>query len=112
MRLADKTALITGAGSGIGLQTARLFAAEGAAIVAVDINAESAQACADEITASGGQAIPVVADVSLADDCQRMIAAAESAFGKLDILFNNAGISHADDDDAVNTSEAVWDLTF
>ena len=112
MRLADKIALITGAGSGIGLQTARLFAAEGAAIVAVDINGDSATACADEINASGGNAISVVADVSKADDCQRMIAAAESEFGRLDILFNNAGISHADDDDAVNTSEAVWDLTF
>ena len=112
MRLADKIALITGAGSGIGLQTARLFAAEGAAIAAVDINADSATACADEINASGGNAISVVADVSKADDCQRMIAAAESEFGRLDILFNNAGISHADDDDAINTTEAVWDLTF
>ena len=51
------------------------------------------------------------ADVSIADDCQKMIAAAEATFGKLDILFNNAGISHAEDDDAINTSEAVWDLT-
>ena len=50
-------------------------------------------------------------NVSSAVDCYNMVAAAEANFGKLDILFNNAGISHAEDDDAINTSEAVWDLT-
>ncbi len=111
MRLKDKVALITGAGSGIGYQSSLLFAREGAAVVAVDINDEGGNATVAEINARGGQATCVHADVSQADDCQSMIAAAEASYGKLDILFNNAGISHADDDDAVNTSESVWDVT-
>ncbi|MCY3714916.1 MAG: glucose 1-dehydrogenase [Chloroflexi bacterium] len=112
MRLAGKTALITGAGSGIGWQSAQLFAQEGAAVIAVDINEQGGRQCADAILQSGGDATYVYADVARASDCQRMIAAAEATYGKLDILFNNAGISHVDDDDAVHTSEAVWDLTF
>ena len=111
MRLKDKVALITGAGSGIGWQTAQLFAREGASVVAVDINDKTGMDCTAEINGSGGSALYVRADVSRAVDCYNMIAAAEANFGKLDILFNNAGISHAEDDDAVNTSEAVWDLT-
>lgn len=112
MRLKDKVALITGAASGIGRETALLFAREGAAIVAVDLNLEPAQAAAAEIAATGGRAIAVRADVSKAADCEAMVAAAEKEYGRLNILFNNAGISHADDDDAVSTSEEVWDLTF
>ena len=111
MRLKDKVALITGAGGGIGRETALLFAREGAAIVAVDINDADGETTVAEVVAGGGQASYVHADVSTADDCCRMIAAAETTYGKLDILFNNAGISHAEDDDAINTSEAVWDLT-
>ena len=111
MRLAERVALITGAGSGIGYQTAILFAREGAAIVAVDINEAGGTATVSEIEASGGAAIFVRADVSRAADCEAMVAAAETTYGRLDILFNNAGISHAEDDDAVQTSEAVWDLT-
>ncbi len=107
MRLKDKVALITGAGSGIGRQAALLFAAEGAAIVAVDVNEEAARATAASIKG----AIAVRADVSKADDCRQMVAAAERQFGKLNVLFNNAGIMHAKDDDAVSTDEAVWDLT-
>ena len=111
MRLKDKVALITGSASGIGRQTVRLFAQEGASIVAVDIDQENNAKTVADIVATGAKAIAVQADVSRAADCQRMIAAAESTYGTLDILFNNAGISHADDDDAIRTSEAVWDLT-
>jgi NAD(P)-dependent dehydrogenase (short-subunit alcohol dehydrogenase family) len=107
MRLKDKVALITGAGSGIGREAALLFAKEGAAIVAVDVNEPAAK----ETAAMLGKAIHVRADVSKAADCERMVQEAEKAFGKLNVLFNNAGIMHAKDDDAVSTDEAIWDLT-
>jgi len=107
MRLKDKVALITGAGSGIGRQSALLFSKEGAAIVAVDVNEKAAQETAGMIK----NAIAVRADVSKASDCEQMVAAAEKKFGRLNVLFNNAGIMHGSDDDAVSTSEEVWDLT-
>ncbi len=109
MRLEGKVALITGAGAGIGRETALLFAAEGAKVVAVDVNREAAETVAAEI---GAQAVAVRADVSKAADCQAMVTAAEETFGALHVMFNNAGISHPDDDDAMTTTEEVWDLTF
>jgi NAD(P)-dependent dehydrogenase (short-subunit alcohol dehydrogenase family) len=110
-RLQGKVALITGAGSGIGREASLVWASEGAAIVAVDIDRTSAQHTADAVQAAGARAVAVQADVARAQDCERMIAAAESEFGKLNILFNNAGIMHSQDDDAVSTDEAVWDVT-
>lgn len=112
MRLQNKVALITGAGSGIGLQTALLFAQEGAKVVVVDINDAAGAKAVQLVKDQGGDAAYVRADVSKASDCEAMVAFAEATYGKLNVLFNNAGISHADDDDAVSTSEAVWDLTF
>ena len=103
-RLKDHVALITGAGSGIGKETALLFLAEGARVVAVDLNGDAAAQI------PGVHAVQ--ADVSKAADCERMIREAEQTYGKLTVLFNNAGISHADDDDAIATTEDVWDLTF
>jgi NAD(P)-dependent dehydrogenase (short-subunit alcohol dehydrogenase family) len=111
MRLQDKVALITGAGSGIGRETALLFAREGASIVVADVNDQAGQAVVAELQAAAGKSVFVHADVSKAADAEGMVRAAEESFGKLDVLFNNAGISHADDDDAINTDEAVWDLT-
>jgi NAD(P)-dependent dehydrogenase (short-subunit alcohol dehydrogenase family) len=108
MRLKDKVALITGAGAGIGRQAALLFSREGAKVVAVDVNEQAAKDTAAAIK----DAIAVRADVSKARDCEQMVAAAEKAFGKLNVLFNNAGIMHAKDDDAVTTGEDVWNLTF
>jgi NAD(P)-dependent dehydrogenase (short-subunit alcohol dehydrogenase family) len=107
MRLKDKVALITGAGSGIGRESALLFAREGAAVVAVDLNEQAAR----DTAASLPNAVALRADVSNGADCQRMVVAAEKAFGRLNVLFNNAGIMHAKDDDAVSTDESVWDLT-
>jgi NAD(P)-dependent dehydrogenase (short-subunit alcohol dehydrogenase family) len=88
-----------------------LWASEGASIVAVDIDQAAAQHTADAVRAAGGRAIAVHADVARAQDCERMIATAESEWGRLNILFNNAGIMHSQDDDAVSTDEAVWDVT-
>jgi NAD(P)-dependent dehydrogenase (short-subunit alcohol dehydrogenase family) len=111
MRLKDKVALITGGGSGIGRETALLFASEGARVVVVDVNDSGGQAVAEEARGSGGEAVYVHADVSKAAEAELMIRAAEASFGRLDVLFNNAGISHPNDDDAVTTEEEVWDLT-
>ncbi|MGD0075216.1 MAG: SDR family NAD(P)-dependent oxidoreductase [Candidatus Binataceae bacterium] len=91
MRLANKIALITGAGSGIGRTSAELFAAEGAAIAAVDIDLTSAQQTAAAITANGGKAVAIRADVSDEADVQEMAAATIEQLGVPDILFNNAG---------------------
>ncbi len=108
MRLENKVALITGAASGIGKETAQLFAKEGANVVLTDVNDADGEALASEL---GGTAAYIHADVSQAADCQAMIAHAESQFGKLDVLFNNAGIMHSDDGDSEFTEEAIWDLT-
>ncbi len=110
-RLDGKVALITGAGSGIGRESSLLFAAEGATVVAVDVNEAAARDTVRDVEAAGGRAIAVRADVVKADDCRAMVEAAEKAYGKLNVLFNNAGIMDSRDDDAVSTTEEVWDLT-
>jgi NAD(P)-dependent dehydrogenase (short-subunit alcohol dehydrogenase family) len=111
MRLEGKAAVITGAGSGIGRESALLFAAEGAAVVAVDIEDKGGSETVAAIERAGGRAVYVHADVANAADAARMIAAAEKEFGKLNVLFNNAGIMDSRDDDAVSTDETIWDLT-
>jgi NAD(P)-dependent dehydrogenase (short-subunit alcohol dehydrogenase family) len=111
MRLKDKVALITGAGSGIGRQSALLFAREGAAVLVADVNDAAGNETVALVRQAGGRAAYRRADVSKSLDCQQMVAAAEREFGWLNVLFNNAGIMHASDDDAVSTDEAVWDLT-
>ncbi|MEZ4558406.1 MAG: glucose 1-dehydrogenase [Caldilineaceae bacterium] len=111
MRLQDKVALITGAGGGIGRETSLLFAQEGAAVVAVDVNLDTAAETVAMVEAAGGRAGAFRADVARADDCAAMVQFAEETFGGLNVLFNNAGIMHAQDDDAVNTQEEIWDLT-
>ena len=101
--LADRVAVITGAGSGIGLATAVRLAAEGARIVAVDVDETAGKSAADEV---GG--LFVRADVSVEEDVRRMYAAASDAYGSVDIAFNNAGISPPDDDSILTTGVAAW----
>lgn len=111
MRLHDKAALITGGGSGIGRETTLLFAQEGARVVVVDVNDQGGAETVALVKAAGGEATYVHADVAKAAECAKMVQVAEQTYGKLNILFNNAGIMRHDDDDAVNTEEDVWDLT-
>jgi len=92
MRLADKVALITGAGSGIGRASALRFALEGARVVVVDWKPDGGRETVARIQADGGQALFVAADVSQEADVQRMVATAVEMYGRLDILFNNAAI--------------------
>jgi len=111
MRLENKVALITGASSGIGRETSLLFASEGAKVVAVDINDAGGEETIQMVRDAGGEATYVHADVSRVVDCENMVRVAEETYGALHVLFNNAGIMHSQDDDAVSTSEEVWDLT-
>lgn len=91
-RLANKVALVTGAASGNGEAIAKLFAAQGASVVVVDINGAGAEKVTQAITNAGGKAIAVTADVTKEADVQRMIDTATSQYGRLDILVNNAGV--------------------
>lgn len=108
-RLDGKCALVTGAASGIGLQAARLFAAEGARVAVADRDAAAARTAADAINAEGGTAVAVAMDVSVGPEVEAAVATAERELGGLHVLFNNAGIFPGDDGNPVDTPEAVWD---
>ena len=110
-KLTDKVALITGSASGIGHETAKLFATEGAKVVVVDINDDEGKKTVSLIRDAGDDAVFQHADVSSSADCESMIRKAEETYGSLNILFNNAGIMDGRDDNAMATEEEVWELT-
>ena len=109
MRLAGKVAIITGAAAGIGRASAVLFAQEGASIAAVDLDRDGNEALASEILRAGGRAVAIAGDVSQAADVRRIVRQTREHFGKLDILFNNAGtVVHGK---IHETTEEEWDRT-
>jgi len=108
-RLDGKVALITGAGSGMGRAAAELFAREGARVVVSDLAGEAGTATVDAVRAAGGEARFVRADVSRWDDCVAMVRAATDAYGRLDVLYNNAAIQMSGR--LVDTTEEMWDVT-
>ena len=110
MRLAGKVALITGTASGIGRAAALRFASEGARVAAVDV-AEANAETAEMVIQRGGEAMAVRADVTVEAEVAAAFEAAESAFGRLDVAFNNAGVMLAGDGDAASTAEEVVDRT-
>ena len=111
-RLAGKVCLITGAGSGMGRVGAVSFAREGAAVVLSDVNADGLKATAEIVTREGGKALTVPGDVSREADVKALVASAVKAYGKLNVLYNNAGIFPSDDHSVIDTDEKVWDKVF
>jgi NAD(P)-dependent dehydrogenase (short-subunit alcohol dehydrogenase family) len=107
MQLADKVALITGGASGIGRATSLLFAREGATVVIADLNARSGQEVVNDITQTGKRACFESGDVTRATDCHRVVERTLSEFGKIDVLFNNAGIIRRAT--VLDLSEEDWD---
>ena len=107
MRFAGKVALITGGTSGIGAATAVLFAEEGASVVITGRDSDRGAAVVATIVDAGGHARFVPADVRLAEDCRRSVEATVDAFGRIDVLFNNAGVYVAND--TLGCSEDEWD---
>jgi NAD(P)-dependent dehydrogenase (short-subunit alcohol dehydrogenase family) len=110
MRLQHKVAIITGAGSGIGREAALIFAREGARVVVADLNDDAGQETVQDINAAGGAAIFVSTNVAQAACVEALIQQAEERFGRLDVIFNNAGIFPDADGSVVSTTEDVWDL--
>jgi NAD(P)-dependent dehydrogenase (short-subunit alcohol dehydrogenase family) len=109
-RLENRIAVITGSGAGMGEGIARLFAAEGARMVISDIDRANGEAVVVSINGEGGQAIFQQADVRIEADCRALIERAVEAYGGLDVLVNNVGISTRSNIE--NTTAALWDNIF
>ena len=108
MRLQDKVAFISGAGGGMGRLAAEIFAREGARIVALDITDDGLRETAESVRGDGGEIVTVTGNVALAGDVQRAIDEGVAAFGRLDVLYNNAGIFPDEDQAIVDFDEEVF----
>lgn len=111
-RLAGKVAIVTGAASGIGKATAARLASEGAKVLAIDVNAEGLEATTRDIASTGGTAKALCADISVTDECKRVVDEAVSSFGALNILANMHGISDMSDTNILKVSEEVFTRTW
>jgi NAD(P)-dependent dehydrogenase (short-subunit alcohol dehydrogenase family) len=110
MRLADKVILVTGAASGMGRVATRMFAEHGAKVIAADIvEAALSEAVAEAGEQHRGSIYPVVGNVANSDDVKRMVDEGVRRFGKLNVLYNNAGIMPDEDTSVVETDEATWE---
>jgi len=109
MRLEGKVAVITGAGSGMGRVAAQMFAAEGARVVVAEFAADAGEETVRHVTDAGGEASFVKTDVSREDDARAMVDHAVERFGRIDVLYNNAGIMPEADHSVTDTEVAVWD---
>ena len=109
MRLSGKVSIITGAGGGMGRVAALRFAAEGSRVVVADTHKASAEETVRQILAAGGEATAITVDVSVEADAKAMVDRAIEKFGRLDVLYNNAGIMPQADHSVVDTPVEIWD---
>ena len=110
MRLIDKVAFITGAGSGVGRATALIFAKEGAKIIAADVDPNAGNETVDIVKHQGGDAVFVLCDVAVEADVKKAVTTGVAAFGRLNILYNNAGVLWRDQNlEVTRTDETTWD---
>lgn len=107
MSVRDAVVAVTGAGSGMGRATAKLFASRGASVVVVDVDADAAAGTVDRITADGGDAIAATADVSDAADVEAFVKRTVEEYGRIDVLHNNAGIPQ-ESTPVEDVTEATW----
>lgn len=109
MRLTEKVSIITGAGSGMGRVAALRFAAEGSSVVVADRDAAAAAETVRQVEAAGGRATAVTVDVSIEADARSMVDLAVEKYGRLDVLYNNAGIMPEADHSVIDTPVEAWD---
>ena len=109
MRLDGKVSIITGGGSGMGRVAAELFAKEGASVVVADYSEAAGEAAVAAVRAAGGEATFVKVDVSNEDDARAMVQHAVATYGRVDVLYNNAGIMPEADHSVIDTDVATWD---
>ncbi|REE91699.1 NAD(P)-dependent dehydrogenase (short-subunit alcohol dehydrogenase family) [Paenibacillus taihuensis] len=108
-RLQDRVCIITGAGSGMGLTAARMFAREGAKVALFEVNEQSGQAAVSDISEQGGEAAFFRCNVADEQSVETAVSQAVERFGHVDVLYNNAGIMPAEDGSVIDTTVEVWD---